>query len=221
MNTTSPVDYEVNIGTPASAEETDGPFAQLFCDRTVGGGVRVLAVAEPMQRTGFGYFTAAAALAAFEETLIVALKDGVSNGLARAFKSANDAVRRGNSRSEGGLRAHAGITSIVIEGQAATIGFIPPGQALLVQDGQLYAIPDLQSWAPGFMPCADVDEPEPLGFGANVRPLIRTTQIGSGDQLLLGASSVGRALTNPALGPIRELSEATIMNRDEAGLAAS
>ncbi len=221
MNVNHSVDREVKMVDSVSLDDVDDPVAQLFFDRTTSTGVRLLAVAEPVNRTPHGFLTAAAALAAFEEAVIVAIKVGIEPGLYRAFAAANDAVRAANHRTHGSLRAYTGVTAVAIDGQHATIGYVPPGQVLIFQDGRMYGVPDLATWEPGFMPWSDSEEPEPLGFSPVPRPRFRRTIIGSGDQFMLGESSVGRVLAKPEFGSFDDLTEENVVTRVEEGLAAS
>ncbi len=214
-------DNDVTAAGPLLPAHADDPFARLFCDRTTTSGIRLLAVAEPVDRKPEGYLAAAAAIAAFEEALSVAVLNGAEAGLQRAFVSANDAIRSSNRRVMASKRSFVGITAVVINGQSATIGFVPPGQALLIQDGKLYGVPDLASWKTGFMPVADQDAPDPLGFSATVRPQIRTTEIGVDDQFVLGASAVGRVLAHQDTPSLSDSDRHGVITRLEEALADS
>lgn len=197
------------------------PLARLFFDRVTPGGVRVLALAEPVHRTPHGYLTAANALTAFEEAVLVAINAGIEPGLERAFTAANEAVRAANRLTVVNQRAFAGITAVAIQGQTATIGFVPPGQALLLQDGRLYGIPDLSSWSPNFMPAASTDGHEPLGLRCAVRPVYRRTTVREGDRMLLGASAVGRVLADRGVVPLADAPDVAVAEQLEAALAAA
>src|SRR6188472_3019475 len=82
-------------GSPSTA--ADDPLRRLFVDRSITGGMRLLALAEPVHRTAGGHVAAAAALAAFEEAFVVARSEGIESGLTRAFAAANSAVRSANA----------------------------------------------------------------------------------------------------------------------------
>ena len=214
-------DNDVTAAMPLSPVHADDPFARLFFDRTTTSGIRLFAVAEPVDRKPEGYLAAAGAIAAFEEALSVAVSSGAEAGLQRAFVAANDAIRNSNRRMMASKRSFVGITAVVINEQTATIGFVPPGQALLIQDGILYGVPDLASWQTGYMPAADEDAPEPLGFSITVRPQIRTTEIGIDDQFVLGASAVGRVLANHESAPLADGDRHGVIDRLEEALADS
>ena len=174
--------------------ESDDPIRRLFVDQILPGGTRLLAMAEPVHRTPGGYLTAATALVAFEEALAVAIDSGVEAGLTRAFGAANTAVRLADHSAAVGRREFAGITAIVIAGVDAFIACVPPGQALLLQDERLYGVPDLATWAHGYIPREGSEAPEPLGLALFVRPVMRRTLISAGDQVVLGSSAVGRVM---------------------------
>lgn len=174
--------------------EIDDPVRRLFVDHRLPGGARLLAMAEPVRRTAGGYLTAAAALVAFEEALAVAIDDGIEAGLARAFGAANTAVRAANHTAAVGQREFSGISAVVIAGEHAIIGCVPPGQALLLQDERLYGVPELASWSPVHMPREEGETPEPLGLAVFSRPLLRRTIIAAGDQVVLGSSAIGRVM---------------------------
>jgi hypothetical protein len=199
----------------------DDPFARLFFDHTTAAGIRLLAVAEPVHHSVHGYLTAAAALAAFEEALLVAVNCGVEPGLVRAYAAANEAVRAANQLTVVDQRAFAGITAVAIDGQSAVIGVVPPGQSRLIQDGRLYGVPDLKTWSPAFMPCGAGDGQDPLGLRASVRPLFRRTTVREGDRLLLGASAVGRVIGNRELMPLADSPDVAVVDQLEAALEAS
>lgn len=221
MSVSSALDQTVT-SRPFFPTSDDDPVARLFVDHTFPGERRLLAIAEPVHRTTDGYLAASAALAAFEEAFGVSLAEGVETALVRAFGAANAAICAAN-RSTTMLhqRAFAGITAVVMEGSDATIGCIPPGQSLILQDGHLYAVPELASWAPNFMPTGECESPDPLGVAAVVVPQLRRTRIRPGDQVVLGSSAVGRALANEKPGTERELDGAVGIDRLERALEST
>lgn len=212
-----PVTVDANRHDPPA----DDPITRLFIDHTTPSGIRLLAVAEPVFRTMHGYLTAAAALAAFEEALVVAVNWGIEPGMMRAFAAANEAVRAANQLTVVHRRTFVGITAAAIDGQAAVIGIVPPGQALLVQDRRLYGIPDLRSWSPSFMPAGAGDGQDPLGLRATVVPTFRRTTVREGDGLLLGASAVGRVLAEREYVPLADAPETAVVDQLEAALEAA
>ena len=221
MSAHIPVASDVTFSALRDRPAADDPITKLFFDHTMPSGLRLLAVAEPVHRTMHGYLTAGAALAAFEEALVVAVNGGVESGLVRAFAAANQAVRSANQLTVVDQRAFAGITAVIIEGQTALVGYVPPGQALLIQDRRLYGVPDLSSWLPGYMPDGIVEAQEPLGLRCTVIPLLRRTAIREGDRLMIGTSVVGRILAGRELTLLADAPETAVVEQLEEALAAA
>ena len=118
--------------------------------------------------------------------------------LGRAYAAANAHVLVENRPSAGALwerRSHVGATAILVEGTSVTLGQVPPGQALVVQDGACFAFPDLRTWEPDYAPDRPTAEPDPLGFGETTRPSLFRTVAAPGDLIVLCSAEVGRLLS--------------------------
>lgn len=119
--------------------------------------------------------------------------------LGRAFASANSVVYE---QTHHGMPLDArppmqiGATAVIVEDHVATFGHVPPGQLILIEDGLVYAVPDLQSWFPHYDdPNLDSPNPEPLGYGPRVAPVIAQTDLRSGDTVLLCSTECSRAFS--------------------------
>ena len=118
--------------------------------------------------------------------------------LGRAYAAANAHLLVENRPSAGALwerRSHVGATAVVVEGASVTLGQVPPGQALVVQDGACFAFPDLRTWEPDYAPDQPTAEPDPLGFGETIRPSLFRTVAAPGDLIVLCSAEVGRLLS--------------------------
>ncbi len=125
--------------------------------------------------------------------------------LVHAFGIAN-ALVCDDGRSSIGPPALIGLTAIIFEDSVATIGHLPPGQLILVQDHLVYSVPDLDSYLPHWA-SADADGPpaEPLGFSSWVAPVLVQTELLPGDTLLLCNTATASALAYGDTGPPLEL----------------
>lgn len=114
--------------------------------------------------------------------------------LLRAFAHANS-VLLDEKRLVPGSRVQIGATAIVFEDHQATIGHLPPGQLVLIQDRLIYSLPSLDSYSPRF---ADSGEggAEPLGFGSVTSPILVQTEMMPGDAVILCDSATARAIAN-------------------------
>jgi hypothetical protein len=162
-------------------------------------GRRLLVAVEPMESSPYGFELAGLALSAIREEFVAATTLPAPAALIRALGAANRTLLAESRPPVGGRwerRALVGTTAIAICGREATIAQVPPAQALVVQDRQRYAFPDLASWRPDYVPENDDPEPDPLGFREGGRPLLYRTLMAPGDSMLLCSSNLGRALAN-------------------------
>jgi len=117
--------------------------------------------------------------------------------MGRAFAAANQAVFEQTHKGmplDAGQPIQIGATAVIVDDHLATIGHVPPGQLILIEDGLVYALPDLESWLPRYMvPPLDGSNPEPLGYRQRVAPVIAQTDLRSGDTILLCSTECGQA----------------------------
>ncbi len=117
--------------------------------------------------------------------------------IGRAFAAANQAVFEQTHKGmplDAGQPIQIGATAVIVDDHVATIGHVPPGQMILIEDGLVYALPDLESWLPRYMvPFTDGPNPEPLGYRQRVSPVIAQTDLRSGDTILLCSTECGQA----------------------------
>lgn len=125
--------------------------------------------------------------------------------LAHAFNVANQLVWGEGRPRAGQGRLQIGATAIVFEGHTATVAWVPPGQSILVQDGIVYAVPELESRLPHWAEAPDpAPAPEPLGFASWTAPLMVRTEIMAGDTLVLCDSNTADELASTGLDIARD-----------------
>ncbi len=122
--------------------------------------------------------------------------------LARAFGVANGLVYD-DARLNTGSPRQIGATAVVFEGHTATIGHVPPGQLVLIQDHLVYGVPPLDSRLPHFAVDEDpAPTPEPLGYSTWTAPLLVQTELMPGDTLVLCNDATARVLAELGMDPL-------------------
>ncbi len=154
------------------------------------------ACVEPLDPSPRGRELAAVALRVLRETFAVTRGDG-TDALLAAFSAANSAVMAENravGAARGERRICIGATAIALVGREIIVAQAPPSQAILVQDGQVYAFPDLASWRGDYTAGDALPEAQPLGFGDDDTPRLYQSEAAPGDIIVLCATNVGRTL---------------------------
>ncbi|MEX1158332.1 MAG: hypothetical protein WEC79_05315 [Thermomicrobiales bacterium] len=101
----------------------------------------------------------------------------------------------GQNRANGNRRKiFLGLTCLVRCGDDLFVAQVPPGQALIRQDGRLFAFPKLRSWSPAFQPSRTYDLPNPLGLRELTAPQAHYSRIERGDLLAVVSSSIASRL---------------------------
>ncbi len=99
------------------------------------------------------------------------------------------------NRANGGRRKiFLGLTCVVGCGDDLFIAQVPPGQALIRQDGRLFAFPRLRSWLPTFQPSQTYELPNPLGLREVTEPQVYYSRVVPGDLLAVISSSLAARL---------------------------
>ena len=164
-------------------------------------GRRFLACVEPVEPSERGFELAARALATLHEAFAAAAALPPAAALTHAFAAANAALVAENRPASGcrwERRVYVGATAIAIAGRELTIAQVPPTQALVVQEGQLYGLPELASWCPCYVPATDRPEPDPLGYRDGTRPSLFRTRAAPGDLIVLCSTAIARHLARDA-----------------------
>ncbi len=212
------VAFARSAGVPTDIEEA----LSIDPDSTVQGARRLIVTVEPLEQSRRGSEIAASALATLRETFTGAAALPVPAALARAFAAANAAVREENRLQVGegqGRRVDVGATAVVLEGRDLTIAQVPPTQAVVIQDGQGYAFPCLDSWGPDYLPTIDRPTPqaEPLGYADCVCPDLYRTVMAPGDLLILCSAGLARCLADEGIGaPANILAASAPLGADAA-----
>ena len=163
---------------------------------------------------------AAVALRAIRETF-AATAGTSAEALAAAFAAANAAVMAQNRPLATGRwerRICVGATAVALAGREIVVAQASPSQAILVQDGQVYAFPDIASWRGDYAPDTSVAESHPLGFGDEPTPRLYHSEAAPGDLIVLCATSLGRALARDEQA-IVDLFGGALLTRDLEGSA--
>src|ERR671914_775198 len=155
----------------------------------------MLSCVEPIELSPRGMELAGVALRALRETF-AATAGTPAEALVAAFAAANVAVIAENRPLATGRwerRICVGATAVALAGREIVVAQASPSQAILVQDGQVYAFPDVASWRGDYAPNEPVLESHPLGFGEDEMPRFYHSEAAPGDLIVLSATSVGRA----------------------------
>lgn len=157
-----------------------------------------LACVEPSERSARGAELAAVALRTLRTSFANHPEHDTADALLSAFASANAAIIAENrplTTGRWGRRICVGATAVVLDGREIFVAQAAPSQAILVQDGQVYAFPDIASWRGDYSPDAIVPVSLPLGMADDEAPQVFQSEAAPGDLILLCATNAGRALS--------------------------
>src|SRR5829696_507090 len=158
---------------------------------------RVLLVCvEPIEHSPRGMELAGIALRAIRDTF-AATAGTSAEALGAAFAAANAAVMAENRPLATGRwerRICVGASAVALAGREIVVAQAAPSQAILVQDGQVYAFPDIASWRGDYAPDASFVESHPLGSSNEQTPRLFCSEAVPGDLIVLAATGLGRAL---------------------------
>jgi hypothetical protein len=158
---------------------------------------RVLLVCvEPTEHSPRGMELAGIALRAIRETF-AATAEASAEALIAAFAAANAAVMAENRPLATGRwerRICVGATAVALSGREIVVAQASPSQAILVQDGHVYAFPDVASWRGDYSPDTSLVESHPLGSSEEQTPRLYYSEAAPGDLVVLCATSLGRTL---------------------------
>lgn len=180
-------------------------------------GRTLLACVEPGSSTPRGRELSAVALRTLRSSF-AAHAGAPTEALLAAFAAANAAILAENRdftrRRE--RRASIGATAIVLCGREVFVAQAAPSQAILVQDGRVYAFPDLASWGGAYSPDAIVPESLPLGLAEDAATQVYRSEAAVGDLIALCATNLGQRLGQEA-GEGEALWPARILTADLEG----
>src|SRR5215203_735155 len=180
----------------------------------------LLACVEPVELSSRGMELAAVALRAIRETFAATAGTSVE-ALAAAFAAANAAIMVQNRPLATGRwerRICVGATAVALAGREIVVAQASPSQAVLVQDDQVYAFPDIASWRGDYAPDGSVAESHPLGFRDEQTPRLFHSEAVPGDLIVLCATSLGRAMARDERAVI-DLYGGVLLTRDLEGSA--
>lgn len=154
----------------------------------------VIVATEPVESDGRSF-----ELARLSKELIVSELRAMDDlppdeAIGRALAAANGMLfDEGQPGSSGGFdrKVLVGATVVLIDGHRCTLGHVPPGQIMVIEDGLAYAIPDLMSWSPNFT--VDTASPEPLGYTSWTAPILAQTELSDGDSVMLCTLTLAEA----------------------------
>ncbi len=189
------VGFAVAGGTPINA----GAWASVDLDAFVDQRSRGIVVAtEPVEADGQSLEVARLA----REMIIAELRamDDLppDEAIGRAFAAVNGMLfDEGQTSPTRGYdrKVLIGATAVLLDGHRCTIGHVPPGQILLIEDALAYAVPDLGSWMPDYdVPDEQTTPPEPLGYTSWTAPILAQTELSDGDVVMICTASLAEAL---------------------------
>jgi hypothetical protein len=190
------VGFAVAGGTPIDADDWITVELDDFVEQRSRG---IVVATEPVEHDG-----QALELARLARELIVSELHAMGDlppdeAIGRAFAAANGMLfdeaqsspTRGYDR-----KVLVGATAVLLDGHRCTIGHVPPGQIVLVEDALAYAVPDLASWQPAFaIPQDGPEPPEPLGYTSWTAPILAETQLNDGDVVMVCTASLAESLS--------------------------
>jgi hypothetical protein len=194
LSAATSVAFAVSGGSPADAKSW---ITVDLAGHPTAGRRGYIVATEPVEPSGRGY-----ELAAQARTIILAELRRLRHSppdvaLGRSLAAANGAIfdqAHGGIVGGGDQRTLVGATAIILEGHTATLAHVPPGQLILVEDGLVYSVPELESWFPQYAQNPRVTgRAEPLGFASWTEPLMAQTEIRPGDTLVVCSAETGRA----------------------------
>src|SRR5829696_10503713 len=180
----------------------------------------LLACVEPIELSPRGMELAGVALRAIRETF-AATAGTPAEALVAAFAAANVAVKAENRPLATGRwerRICVGATAVALAGREIVVAQASPSQAVLVQDDQVYAFPDIASWRGDYAPDGSVAESHPLGFSDEQTPRLFHSEAVPGDLIVLCATSLGRAMARDERAVV-DLYGGELLTRDLEGSA--
>jgi hypothetical protein len=176
----------------------------------------LLACVEPLDHSPRGAELAALALRMLHERF-AATPGAAADALLAAFGAANAAiVAENHAAGEAERRVCIGATAIAVMGREITVAQAPPSQTILVQDGQIYAFPELSSWRGDYAPAAPLPNAPPLGGSETASPLLFQSEAAAGDAIVLCSTSIGRAFSRDEAAVV-ELYNGSLLSSDLEG----
>jgi len=194
LTSASSIAFAVAGGLPSDAREW---ITVDMAGHPTSGRRGYLVATEPVGQTGRAHELASQAREIIIRELRRLHRSAPDEALGRALASANGAIyeqTRGALLAGADQRVLVGVTAIIFENHVATIAHVPPGQLILVEDGLVYSVPNLESWFPHYALNGDPTlQAEPLGFASWTSPLIAQTELRPGDTIVACSSATGQA----------------------------
>jgi hypothetical protein len=186
-------------------ERGESPFLYVGDEAGgIGGRAQVLlALADPVERAPGDAVAAREILEGLRGEIDGREPDDVIGALHTAYAGLSGWLLGQNRANAGRRKIFLGLTCVVGCGDDLFIAQVPPGQALIRQDGRLYAFPRLRSWLPTFQPSRTYDLPNPLGLREVTEPQVHYSRAVTGDLLAVVSSSVAARL-EPLQDEIRD-----------------
>ena len=161
----------------------------------IGGRARVLlALADPVERAPGDAVAARAIIDGLCREIDGRDPDDVIGALHTAYAGLSRWLLGQNRANAGRRKVFLGLTCVVGCEDDLFIAQVPPGQALIRQDGRLFAFPRLRSWLPTFQPSRTYDLPNPLGLREVTEPQVYYSRVAPGDLLAVVSSSIAARL---------------------------
>ncbi len=188
------VGFSVAGGTPVDTSDWIEVALDDFAEQRARG---IVVATEPVESDGRSFELARVARELIVSELRAMGDLPPDEAVGRAFAAANGMLYdEGQPGSSGGFdrKVLVGATAILIHGHRCTIGHVPPGQIVLVEDGLAYAVPDLLSWLPDYSNENEATpSPEPLGYTSWTGPILAQTELADGESVMVCSSTLAEA----------------------------
>jgi hypothetical protein len=203
------VGFSVAGGTPIDMSDWIEVALDEFVEQRSRG---IIVATEPVESDGRS-FELARMIKSLILSELAAMHDlPPDEAIGRSFAAANGMLYdEGHPGSSGGFdrKVLVGATVVLIDGHRCTIGHVPPGQVMLIEDGLAYAVPDLLSWLPDYSG-DNGTVPEPLGYTSWTAPILAETELSDGDAVMICTLTLAQAWAG-------ELAETGLRVADLAG----
>ncbi len=219
LSAATSVAFAVSGGFPADAKSW---ITVDLAGHPAAGRRGYIVATEPAEPSGRGYELAAQARTIILSELRRLQHSPPDVALGRSLAAANGALfeqAHGSAVAGVDQRTFVGATAIILEGHAATLAHVPPGQLILVEDGLVYSVPELGSWFPHYAKDArEAGNAEPLGFASWTEPLMAQTEIRPGDTLVVCSAETGRAFAEEVANSGLQVRDLTYLHHRDPDL---
>lgn len=154
---------------------------------------RLYVLLEPVEDSPLAGSVAGEVIQRLRRAVVSAGSQSATSVLLSAIEDVNHWLVQANAVRVPERRVSFGFTCVMSRGDDVYIAQAAPSQALIAQEGELYAFPGLDSWHWN-QDDDGVDTSSPLGSHENTQPDVYYTKIDAGDVIVLCSTSIARVL---------------------------